>query len=247
MNWQEGINSPNPPTNIATGGPAGAGDRFLEDVSTGGFGAGSKLVMFNEVQWTGNYVAAGIDRITTQMANLGSTTLHMRIAIRGGPTSTAYGSTTATDLPPDGVWRVVTFDLTNSALTSIGGADTLAQVLANVNDVRILSAIGGPSFQGDPIQATLGIDNILGRDIANFILRITNLAFVNGAPQISFTTIANRSHQVQFRNALTGTDWTVLSNATNITGTGNIMQISDFQPGADSMPMRFYRVVLLPP
>src|SRR3712207_4557029 len=42
MNWQEGGNSPNPPTNVASGGPAGAGDRYLENDSSGGFGAGSR-------------------------------------------------------------------------------------------------------------------------------------------------------------------------------------------------------------
>jgi hypothetical protein len=247
MNWDEGVSSPNPPTNVATGGPAGAGDRFLENISSGGFGAGSKMIMFNEVQWTGNYIAAGVDRITTQMANLGSGTLHMRIALRGGPGSTLYGSTVATDLPADGVWRVVTFDLTNSALTNIGGSDNLIQVLGSVSEVRILSAIGGPSFNGDPIQGALGVDNILGRDIANFVLRITNIGLVNGAPQISFTTLSNRSHQVQRKNALTDSDWVALSNATSISGNGGVVQVTDTDPGAGSLPMRFYRVVLLPP
>ena len=33
--WSEGLVSPNPPTNIATGGPAGAGDRYLQNISSG--------------------------------------------------------------------------------------------------------------------------------------------------------------------------------------------------------------------
>jgi hypothetical protein len=246
LNWSEGLSSPNPPTNISTGGPAGAGDRFLENVSTGGFGAGSKMVMFNEVQWTGNYVAAGIDRITTQMANFGSGTLYMRVAIRGGAGSSIYSSTTATQLPPDGIWHPFTFDLTTSDLTNIGGADTLAQVLGSVSEIRILSAIGGPAFSGDPIQATLGVDNITARDIANFILRITQVDLSSGAPQISFTTLNGRFHRVERKNSLTDSDWTALSNATSVPGTGGVVQVSDPEPGAASLPMRFYRVAQVP-
>jgi hypothetical protein len=161
MGWQEGTSSPNPPTNIPSGGPAGAGDAYVQNISSGGFGAGSKMIMFNDAQWTGSYNAAGVTRLTADMANQGATTLHMRVAIRGGPNSTVYGSTVAVDLPADGVWRPVMFDLTTSGMTLVGGADTLAQVLAGVNELRILSAEAGPSFNGDPIAATLGMDNLL--------------------------------------------------------------------------------------
>ncbi len=160
MFWEEGTPSPNPPTNVPTGGPAGAGDAYLENISSGGFGAGSRMLMFNDVQWTGNYNAAGVTRLTADMANFGATTLHMRVTIRGGPNVSTYGSTASVDLPPDGVWRPVMFDLTPSGLTVIGGADTLAEVLADVTELRILSAESGPSFQGDPIAATLGMDNL---------------------------------------------------------------------------------------
>src|SRR5688500_16552807 len=57
--WDHGSRSDNPPTDIPTGGPAGAGDRFLRNVSQGS-GAGSRQVMFNQAQWTGNYSAAGV-------------------------------------------------------------------------------------------------------------------------------------------------------------------------------------------
>jgi hypothetical protein len=247
LDWQEGASSPNPPTNVATGGPAGAGDRFLQNISSGGFGAGSRMVMFNSAQWSGNYNAARVDRITAQMANFGSTTLHMRIAFRGGPSSTLYGSSSAAVLPPDGLWRSVVFDLTTSALTNIGGANTLAQVLGSVAELRILSAIGGATFTGDPIIGTLGVDNITAHDIANAILRITEFVFDNGVPQISFTTLAGRSHRVERKNALTDPNWVPLPNATNVAGTGGVVQVSDTEPGAGSLPMRFYRVALLSP
>jgi len=246
MNWQEGLNSPNPPTNISTGGPAGAGDKYLQDTSSGGFGAGSKLIMFNESQWIGNYNVVGVDRITAQMANLGSTTVSMRIGIRS-TSGTVYGSTTAAQLSPDGVWRTVTFDLTPSALTNIGGADSVSQVLSSVAEIRILSAVGGPSFTGDPIAATLGIDNITGRDIANFIFRITRLDFPGGAPRVAFTTVSGRSYRVERKNSLLDSNWTPVNNGATVAGNSGVIQVTDNEPGAGSQAHGFYRAVLLPP
>jgi len=48
-------------------------------------------------------------------------------------------------------------------------------------------------------------------------------------------------------NSLTDTDWVALSNATNVSGTGAVVQVTDTEPGAGGLPSRFYRVVLLPP
>jgi hypothetical protein len=244
MNWEEGARSPNPPTNIATGGPAGAGDSFLRNISTGGGGSGSKMVMFNMNQWTGNYRLAGVDRITLHMANFGSATLPMRIALQSG-TGTLYCSSVKTELPADGVWRVIDFDLTTSALTNIGGGDTVEQALSNVVDVRILAAAGGASFTGDPVAGNLGVDNIVGHDIANFVLRITGVSRPGGVPRIRFTTINGRSYRVEHSDSLTSPTWTPLSNGSSVAGTGQELEIDDLD-GAGSVAARFYRVVLLP-
>ena len=48
------------PTNIPTGGPAGAGDRYLQLTSAPPPGPGPKLGTSNFVQWTGDYIAAGV-------------------------------------------------------------------------------------------------------------------------------------------------------------------------------------------
>jgi hypothetical protein len=247
MNWREGVGSPNPPTNVSSGGPGGVGDRFLRDVSSGGFSAGSRMIMFNKVQWTGNYNGAGVDRITAQMANFGSTILNMRITLQGGPFDSRCSSTTAAQLPPDGVWRPVAFDLTPSALTIISGPDALSQILDDVAELRIVSAANGPAYEGDIIGATLGVDNIIARDIGNFVLRITGIGFANGMPQITFKTLANRTHRLERKNALTDSDWTPVANATSVAGTGNEVQVVDPEPGAANLPNRFYRAVLLPP
>lgn len=51
--WMEGAISPNPPTNIATGGPAGAGDNFLQNISVIPVSGtvGRRMAMFNTAQW----------------------------------------------------------------------------------------------------------------------------------------------------------------------------------------------------
>ncbi len=138
----------------------GVGDAFLHNISSGVFGAGSRMVMFNQVQWTGNYNAAGVTRLTADMANLGSVPLHMRVAISGGPGFSIYGSTTAVNLPADGVWHAVAFDLTPATMTNIQGSDTLAAVLGSVTELRVLSAELDPAFVGDIVMATLGMDNL---------------------------------------------------------------------------------------
>lgn len=245
MGWDNG-GSPNPPTNLQDGGPAGAGDRFLRNVSTGNTAGqeGSRMIIENTSQWSGNYNAAGVNRLTMHMANFGSSPLYMRVAL-----NRTFVSSSAAVLPPDGVWRQVEFDLTSSAMTLAPGAGgSLTQVLNSVNEVRIISRqTDPPDYRGDQIVGTLGLDNIIGRDIANFRFRITDIAHPNNTPTISFNTISGRSYRVERKNGITDADWVPLTNATNVAGTGGIVQVSDTEAAAGSLPSRFYRAVLLPP
>jgi hypothetical protein len=245
--WEEGGVSPNPPTNVATGGPSGTGDRYLQNISGGGNGAGSRMVMFNAAQWTGNYTANGVDRISAHLANFGSTTLYMRVAIRGGSSSSVYCTNSPIVLQPAGQWRSANFDLTAATMTNVGGGNTLEEVLSNVIEVRLLSAIGGVSFTGDPTAGTLGIDNITARDMANRIVRINDIRFNNGMPRITFPTLAMRTYRVERKSALTDATWTPLPNATSVAGNGAEVQIDDTEPVTGDQPKRFYRAVLLPP
>jgi hypothetical protein len=159
MNWKEGAVSPNPPTS-ALGGPGGAADHYLRDTSNGNFGAGSKMIFFNVDQWVGNYNSAGVTRMSGMMANFGATTLHMRIGIQGGNFGTIFGSTNPINLAPGSGWQPFTFNLTTAGMTLVGGSDSLSDVLANVTQVRILSAESGPAFNGDVLVGTIGVDNL---------------------------------------------------------------------------------------
>jgi Thrombospondin type 3 repeat len=156
-NWTEGSPSPNEPVNVPSGGPDGAGDAYMQNVSSGGAGPGSGQVSFNFTQWVGDYTAAGVTAIEADMANPGVTDLHMRIAVQGGA-GTRFGSATAVDLPAGTGWQHVRFEL--SDLTLISGPDPLNTVLTEVSVLRILSAAAGPDWEGDRIVATLNVDNI---------------------------------------------------------------------------------------
>jgi hypothetical protein len=184
MGWVEGPSSPNPTTHVLTGGPAGDGDAYLENISSGGFGAGGRQVMFNSAQWDGDYLSEGVALITADMANFGQSPLAMRIAFGQGPaarSATWYVSEQAIDLPADGQWHSVEFGLSGAGLSCVNGAcgsTSLADVLSDVTAVRIVAATS-PDFQGDQIAATLGVDNISA--VGLMLLGDVNLdAVVNG-------------------------------------------------------------------
>ena len=157
MGWDEGDLSANPPTNT-TGGLYGPSDRYLRNAATGGFGAGSRMAMFNDDQWNGDYTAAGVTRIEARLANFGPETLRMRVALTS-TAGTIFASTRAVVLGANSGWQNVTFRLTTADLTRTSGAQTLAQALAAVDELRIVSA-GSPNHRGDPVDATLGLDNL---------------------------------------------------------------------------------------
>ncbi|MCG8511794.1 MAG: hypothetical protein MI741_21475, partial [Rhodospirillales bacterium] len=72
------------PINVSTGGPNGAGDAYLQYSSAGGGGPLSRLVFFNDSQWTGDFIGEGITQITADVNNLGSTELELRLAFGTG-------------------------------------------------------------------------------------------------------------------------------------------------------------------
>ena len=162
MGWRHGSNfSPSAPTNAPNGGPNGSGDAYVSVTSTGGGGAGSRLVMLNTAQWTGNYTVAGVKAIRADVANFGTAPLHIRIGLADPSRSLhQFVSTNAHVVPATGIWRRVVFNLTATDLTRVAGTFSLAQLLASVGEVRILSQSSGPGWIGDGIEGALGADNI---------------------------------------------------------------------------------------
>jgi hypothetical protein len=165
LNWSNGPDAPDP-INVATGGPAGDGDHFLQISASGGFGAGGKLITFNRSQWLGNYNAAGVTQLEMDLKNLDNTspiqTLFMRIGFKqstagGGP---SYVTTHAFSLPADGAWHHAVFGLTGATMTGLStGALTLSQLLSNPAEMRIFSS-ASLSSDGDVTSSRFGVDNI---------------------------------------------------------------------------------------
>ena len=159
--WTDG-NSPANSVNVATGGPNGLNDRYLQ-ISSGTFGGHAKLISFNDTQWTGNYTAAGVSFIGMQLRNFGTSTLPIRIAIDNSghtPSIPGYASTVPFMLPADGQWHQAVFAVNAADLTPFNSpASPVLSVLNDVFDFRVLSS-ASPSTTGDILNAQIGVDNV---------------------------------------------------------------------------------------
>jgi hypothetical protein len=121
------------------------------------------MITYNDLQWVGNYIAAGVSGISMDLRNFGSSAIPIRIAIRegsNGSSTPGYSSTTAFSLPADGLWHSAFFSLDAGSLTPINSPQSLSTDLRNVADFRILSS-AHPATIGDIISAKIGVDNIL--------------------------------------------------------------------------------------
>lgn len=156
---------PAAPSNIATGGPAGVDDNYLQLTSVGGGSAGSRLVALNFAQWAGNYTAAGITSIRMDARNLGNTELTLRLLLEdpipGPPVNVAM--TAPLFLPPGGDWTSITFLVDAANLTSIDGDVNI--LLQQVTMLRILHSPDAV-FPPPEIVAQLGVDNITANGAA---------------------------------------------------------------------------------
>lgn len=157
MNWQSGDTL----TNVATGGPGGAGDRFLQMESLGGDGPASRLGAFNADQWNGNWIAAGVDRVTGWFNNLGNTDLELRITFFRFPGSqTRWTSTVSQTLAAGSGWQFMSFSAKEADLTQVMGTQSYNSVLSGVSRFMIRHQEGAPHAEGTPIAAVMGMDQI---------------------------------------------------------------------------------------
>jgi hypothetical protein len=158
-NW---VNGGTQPVNVPNGGPAGAGDNFLE-LTADGAGANGKLTVFNTTQWLGDYVDQGIDEIDMDLENLGSVTLNIRIAFKSttsGGTVPGYLSA-AVSLPADDQWHDEIFQLTAAAVIPIDSPAAFNTFFDNGEaEMRIINEAGTANLDGDPVTSQLGVDNI---------------------------------------------------------------------------------------
>lgn len=154
-------------TNIADGGPAGAGDNYLEVIADNTTSAGGRLTFFNKVQWTGDYPGAGITAIAMDLKNFSSTeTLNLRLAIAGGALlpRQLFATDASVSLASGSDWAHVVFSLAPGDLVPVSGGSgipgtDIMTALGNVVELRLLNSVA-PDWAGLPVGATLGIDNI---------------------------------------------------------------------------------------
>ncbi|WP_457651966.1 T9SS type A sorting domain-containing protein [Rhodocaloribacter sp.] len=163
--WRVGsAGAPSPPTNISDGGPLGAGDAYVEYTSTGTGGPGSKMTFFNDTQWTGDYITAGVKAIRMHVNNLGATDLDLRLHLTTGIDAGDPGcySAQAISLPAGSGWTTVTFPLEEAnVMNFFPGRCTYNTVMANVQKLWIYNSPNGfPPDVESAIAATLGMDNV---------------------------------------------------------------------------------------
>ena len=154
-----------PPAN-ADGGPAGAGDLFLQLTSTGGNGPGSRMVAINGAQWTGDYLAAGVSAISMDVNNMSGLPLELRMRFEHfsapGPPTGDFISANSINLAPQGGWQTIIFPISQVDLLDVnmGGGDDFLTTMSDVGIVRLFHATN-PELPPPAIDAVLGVDNIL--------------------------------------------------------------------------------------
>ena len=163
--WLDGLlgaTHPVPPDNVVSGGPSGANSHYPLHTALRGSGAESTLSALNLGQWPRDYITAGINAISTDSDNQGSTHLPLRLRFAdptvGSPTNRAFSPNTIL-LPAGSGWSSVVLPVAPTDLISELGSATGA--LMNATEMSIFHA-QADSFQGEEIVAQLGVNNIQG-------------------------------------------------------------------------------------
>ena len=155
--WHTGVSSPVPTMWESTGGPAGAGDGFMRQPTTGTVGGpGAKLVVMNTTQWAGDYVTAGVESISMDVRNAGATALELRIYVESS--AGAVISTSGIALPTASGWQSVSFPIDAASMTIVSGTDYNA-IMSSVNRLRLIHGTS-TVFPPVDVDALLDVDNV---------------------------------------------------------------------------------------
>jgi len=142
--WGVGVVSPVPPVNVASGGPDGAGDAYLELTSLGGGGPGSRLAVDNAVQWAGDYIAEGITGVVLDADLFSANPVSLRLGLIGP--GGAFASATPVVLPAFSGWQLADFSLDAADLVAVSEGATLNLTLSNVTSLRVFHSAGPPTL-----------------------------------------------------------------------------------------------------
>jgi hypothetical protein len=165
QNWLGDMTTP--PANVATGGPRGVDDNYVRVVS-GVVGAAPHNAMYNQLQWSGDWLGAGVNVVEVHVKNDGPEAVNLR-AVWIGQFGTRLTSTIAVPVPADGVWYKIAFPCRQSDLTNVlPGGETYAEVMSDVERFMLRHDAGTPSSGGSPVEAIVGYDNIEASNKADF-------------------------------------------------------------------------------
>jgi hypothetical protein len=161
--WVEGNPSPDPP--IATG-IGTDGSPFLRNDSSGGGGPGSRMAMFNDLQWTGNYIESGISAIRLEAGTFGPDTINLRLAFNGaGGWFTTDAVPITNNDPGNPQWQTLIFSIMPGDLAHVAqGNGSYAETMSNVTRMEIYSGgntlSAGSLIRGEAINSSLLLDQI---------------------------------------------------------------------------------------
>lgn len=155
--WAAGAASPNPPIQVATGGPDGADDAWLQITGSGGSGPGSRVAAVNDAQWAGDYTGASEVQVDLQVTS--GPDLAVRFYLRS---DTCAVVTEAVPVAAGAGWSRVSFGITPDELINSmeDGCPDIALALANVTRLHVAhSPEPSASSSLPPTAAVLGMDN----------------------------------------------------------------------------------------
>jgi len=166
QNWDAGLGGskpPFPPEIIPGGGPGGPGDPFMQVTAIGGNVQGGRLSVINRnAQWSGNYLAAGVNFLTMSLKNTGPNNLQVRVSIGDVDPSTQEPLNIAVSkdsvvLPTGGGWVTAVFHISPGNLAAARG--NVQAALTNAGELRVIHNPAA-TFPPPAIQGRLAVDNI---------------------------------------------------------------------------------------
>ncbi|MFK7982907.1 MAG: 3-coathanger stack domain-containing protein [Saprospiraceae bacterium] len=151
-------------------------DNMLKVSTVNNFNGGpfSKLIIYNETQWKGDYISQGITGIRLKISNpynpiSSNNPLRIRIAIGNSDKPGAGSSTNGTwlvskeaiEISPDSGTVAAIISIKEEDLNIAHGSDSYASVLGDVKALRILASNSSSDPRGDGnVIATILIDDI---------------------------------------------------------------------------------------
>lgn len=155
MEWVGGTD----PINVANGGPAGSGDRYLSVTGSGSASSGGVPATYNGMRWLGNWNAVGVKVIRLDVKNFGSPTISLR-AVLHDLLGTRWTTTNSYPVAGGAGWLTYYIPVRESAWTRVLGTASFTAMTNGVGRLMYRHDSGSPSQGGTPLATTMGLDNI---------------------------------------------------------------------------------------